>query len=241
MKKYLFVIPLIVLLSSCMGLTYITTPQTVALSQGNFKFVRTVKVETKAWYVFGIGGFEDRATEDVIEKLRVRAELQPNQALADIRVKTTNKYYLGIVIKRTLTAAATVVEFKDSGTNTFAVPKKENNVLFEKSQSEIKDQEFKAIFEIEKNKKNNSDIVVYESNKIEEENIEITSKDIESLSTRELEYLRLRKIRGTLKKGNVGNMLEIKAEVERINEWYNSIHDIYPEIHNILKEIKSLL
>ena len=120
MRKYLFVIPLMALLSSCIGLTNISTPQTVALSEGNFKFVKTVSAETKALYVFGIGGFKDEANEDVVEKLRLRANLQQNQALADIRVKSTTKTYFGIVTKRTLTAAASVVEFKDSETNTFA-------------------------------------------------------------------------------------------------------------------------
>lgn len=90
------------LLPSCVGLTNITTPQTVALNQGNFKFVKSVSAETKALYVFGIGGLRDRATTDVVEKLRKGAQLQSNQALADIRIKTTNKIYFGIVVKKNI-------------------------------------------------------------------------------------------------------------------------------------------
>ena len=107
------------LLPSCIGLTNISTPHTVALNQGNFKFVKSISAETKATYVFGIGGFKDKANEDVIDNLRLKANLQPNQALADVHVKVTTKTYLGIVTKRTLTASASVVEFKDSATNSF--------------------------------------------------------------------------------------------------------------------------
>ena len=129
MKKILLVVTAIsvtLLLSSCVGLTNISTPQTVALNQGNFKFVKSVSAETKATYVFGIGGFKDRATADVVEKLRETAQLQSNQALADIRIKTTKKIY-GIVVKRILTASASVVEFCDIATNTFI--ERENNKI----------------------------------------------------------------------------------------------------------------
>ena len=137
MKKILLVVTAIsvtLLLSSCVGLTNISTPQTVALNQGNFKFVKTVSAETKATYVFGIGGFKDRATADVVEKLRETAQLQSNQALADIRIKTTKKIY-GIVVKRILTASASVVEFCDIATNTFI--ERENNKINAESGNSI--------------------------------------------------------------------------------------------------------
>lgn len=130
-------LPVVILLSSCRGMTYISTPQTVALSQGNFKFVKSVKAETKAWYVFGIGGFRERAKEDVIEKLRVNADLQPYQALADIRVKTTNNGFRCFIWKRTLTAAATVVEFKDSDTNAFSKVESPSDLTMEFSRESI--------------------------------------------------------------------------------------------------------
>ena len=116
MKKLLILIS-VVLLSSCAGVTYISTPQTVALNQGNFKMVKTATAT--AYYVLGIGGFSEEANADVVEKLIEEARLQPNQALADIRVKTTCKCYLGVVVVRTLTASATVVEFTDSVTGVF--------------------------------------------------------------------------------------------------------------------------
>lgn len=115
MKKLLFIISTAMLLSSCAGLTHITTPQSVALNQANFKFIKSVSAETSAIYILGIGGLSQKATEDVIELLRAKADLQANQALADIRIKTTIKHFLaGLVINRTLTASATVVEFYDT-------------------------------------------------------------------------------------------------------------------------------
>lgn len=111
MKKLLLMLFSAILLTSCAGLTYISTPQNVALNTNNFKYIKSVSAETEAIYVFGIGGMSPSANADVIEKLIEEAHLKPNQALADIRIKTTNKCILGIIITRTLTASATVVEF----------------------------------------------------------------------------------------------------------------------------------
>ena len=101
----------VILLSSCVGLTNISTPQTVALNQGNFRFLKTVSASTSAFYFLGIGGLSNEANTDVVEKLIVEAGLQPNQALVDLRIKTTRKCFLGVVFTRTLTASASVVEF----------------------------------------------------------------------------------------------------------------------------------
>ncbi|MDD6473310.1 MAG: hypothetical protein PUF62_09830 [Bacteroidales bacterium] len=115
MKKIVIMMTAAILLCSCGGLTNITTPNSVAINQGNFKFVKTVSAETPATYVFGIGGLSRNANADVVEKLKGAAQLGPNQALADIRIqKTTKLWALGIVIKRTLTATASVIEFYDT-------------------------------------------------------------------------------------------------------------------------------
>ena len=109
----------VILLSSCVGLTNISTPQTVALNQGNFRFLKTVSASTSAFYFLGIGGLSNEANTDVVEKLIVEAGLQPNQALADLRIKTTRKCFLGVVFTRTLTASASVVEFVDTANGVF--------------------------------------------------------------------------------------------------------------------------
>ncbi|MBR3609665.1 MAG: hypothetical protein IKL50_07275 [Bacteroidales bacterium] len=230
MKKILLVVTAIsvtLLLSSCVGLTNISTPQTVALNQGNFKFVKSVSANTEATYVFGIGGFKDRATADVVEKLRETAQLQSNQALADIRIKTTKKIYLGIVVKRILTASATVVEFCDIATNTFI--ERENNKI--NAESLIQPKTSKPI-KIEKSAK-----VEKQENSIEQNFTSESNKE----STRESVYQQLLDINKTLQSNNVENIEDIEHKVKRIEKWYNNIGPTYPEIESLLKEIKKQL
>lgn len=229
MKKILLVVTAIsvtLLLSSCVGLTNISTPQTVALNQGNFKFVKSVSAETKATYVFGIGGFKDRATADVVEKLRETAQLQSNQALADIRIKTTKKIY-GIVVKRILTASASVVEFCDIATNTFI--ERENNKI--NAESLIQPKTSKPI------KVENPTKVENLGNSIEQNFTSESNKE----STREYVYQQLLDINKTLQSDNVKNIEDIEHKVKRIEKWYNNIARRYPEIESLLKEIKKLL
>ena len=121
-----------------MGLTSISTPQTVALNQGNFKFVKTVSASTTALYVLGIGGMSKEAEADVVKKLLEEANLQRNQALADYRIKTTNRCLLGIVVKRTLTASATVVEFDNQGVDSGLSAGVESPVSLEQSDRDAK-------------------------------------------------------------------------------------------------------
>lgn len=212
MKKILLAVIAIsvtLLFSSCVGLTNITAPQTVALNQGNFRFVKSVNAEVEALYIFGFGGIRDRANEDIVENLRLKAKLKSNQALADIRIKTTTKSYIGIVTKRTLMASATVVEFKDSVTNAFV----ETDAEFDEEIPNLR----------------------------LDENNQIYIEGRDELSTRKLEYERLKIINRYLKNGYTEGLNEINSEVDRISKWYNSISATYPEIHNILKEIKKLL
>jgi hypothetical protein len=82
---------------------------------------------------------------------------------------------------------------------------------------------------------------IVDTNTKEDEDIDLSLIDLKNLSPREVEFLKLKKIRYSLKNGNVEDMSEIKSEVDRISKWYNSISATYPEIHNILKEIKKLL
>ena len=260
MEKILLVVTAItvtLLLSSCVGLTNISTPQTVALNQGNFKFVKTVSTETKATYVLGIGGFKDRATADVVEKLREAAELQSNQALADIRIKTTKKIYLGIVVKRILTASATVVEFCNMTTNTFIESEniKTNTESFihpnnKKTQSKSKGKEQKQLSiketkqKISKQPKTSKPIKIEKSAKVEKQENSIEqnfTSESNKESTRESVYQQLLDINKTLQSNNVENIEDIEHKVKRIEKWYNNIGPTYPEIESLLKEIKKQL
>lgn len=146
MKKHLIIILAAALLSSCAGFTNITTPQNVALNQGNFKFIKSVSTSSTAYYVLGIGGLTKKANADIVEKLIEEAQLQPNQALADFRIKTTKKIFLGIIIERELTASASVVEFCNTGANTFSEPKTPNNTT--SSGQSVREAKIKRLTEI---------------------------------------------------------------------------------------------
>ena len=209
------------LLSSCAGLTNITTPQTVALNQGNFKFVKTVCVETYSHYVLLFGGISRSAKEDVVEKLIEAADLQPNQALADIRIKYTNEIWaLGIYIRRILTASASVVEFEDSETNAFSA----SDIINSTS-------DYTSPLNQEK-----------ETEQIIGSKIEVKNEKSQNLEyIRELVYNKLLQIKESIINETEKDRAQTIEEYKEIKAWYKNIHYIYPEIHNILKEIKSLL
>ncbi|MBQ8336653.1 MAG: hypothetical protein IJY44_03890 [Bacteroidaceae bacterium] len=147
MKKHILIILSAVLFFSCAGISHISTPRTVAINQGNFKFVKNVSTSSTAVYVLGIGGLTKKANADIVEKLIEEAQLKPNQALADYRIKTTNKIFLGIIVIRELTASASVVEFCDIKTNTFSACETPNVDSLIQSEREAK---LSRLFEINK-------------------------------------------------------------------------------------------
>lgn len=196
MKKF-FLIPLTaILLCSCGGLTNITTPNSVALNQGNFRFVKTVSAEVSSCYVFGIGGLSSRATSDVVEELKTSAQLQQNQALADIRIKTTTKVWVfGAVVRRKLTASASVVEFIDTGRRTTEAisPEEDSTDILKGNTTETKNQ--------------TTDIAHT-----------VTQKDV-----RETVHKRVQEINSLLKTDNVEDedRESIVKELNDIERWYS--------------------
>lgn len=214
MKKF-FLIPLTaILLCSCGGLTNITTPNSVALNQGNFRFVKTVTAEIPSLYVFCIGGLSSRATADVVEKLKTSAQLQQNQALADIRIKTTTKLWVfGIVITKKLTATASVVEFIDTG-------RKTNNAIgFEEDTTDIY--------------KGDTTETKYPTTDIEPS---VKQKDV-----RETLYKRVQEIKTLLKAGTVEDRESLAKELNDIEKWYgNNGYYTWDENKN-MRAVKQLL
>lgn len=214
MKKF-FLIPLTaILLCSCGGLTNITTPNSVALNQGNFRFVKTVTAEVPSVYVFCIGGLSSRATADVVEKLKTSAQLQQNQALADIRIKTTTKLWgFGIVITKKLTATASVVEFINTG-------RKTNNAIgFEEDTTDIY--------------KGDTTETKYSTTDIEPA---VKQKDV-----RETLYKRVQEINTLLKAGTVEDLESLAKELNDIEKWYgNNGYYTWDENKN-MRAVKKLL
>lgn len=199
---------------SCGGLTNITTPNSVALNQGNFRFVKTVTAEVPSLYVFCIGGLSSRATADVVEKLKTSAQLQQNQALADIRIKTTTKLWVfGIVITKKLTATASVVEFIDTG-------RKTNNAIgFEEDTTDIY--------------KGDTTETKYPTTDIEPS---VKQKDV-----RETLYKRVQEINALLKAGTVEDRESIAKELNDIEKWYgNNGYYTWDENKN-MRAVKQLL
>lgn len=214
MKKF-FLIPLTaILLCSCGGLTNITTPNSVALNQGNFRFVKTVSAEVSSCYVFGIGGLSSHATSDVVEELKTSAQLQQNQALADIRIKTTTKVWVfGAVVRRKLTASASVVEFINTG-------RKTNNAIgFEEATTDIY--------------KGDTTETNYSKTDIEPA---VKQKDV-----RETLYKRVQEINTILKAGTVEDRESLTKELNDIERWYSDNGYYTWDENKNMRAVKKLL
>lgn len=85
----------------------------VVLSQKNYHVVKTVKAETSATYVFGIGGLSKQALyNNAVAELTKKANLTGSQALVNVTVTNSAKLIV-CVGKVTYTAEATVIEFDE--------------------------------------------------------------------------------------------------------------------------------
>lgn len=119
MKKFFILVASVIMLASCAGVTNVTSPSSLTAYPGynpecKGKVIGTVTAQTEAVYFLGIGGLSESANADVLEILRQKANLKPNQALSYVHVVTTKKNYIfGLVQKRTLSANAVIIEFAD--------------------------------------------------------------------------------------------------------------------------------
>ena len=80
------------------------------LNEANFEYVRPIIATAKSTYIFGLGG--GNAEQQAIDNLRRSANLKENQALTNYSVTRTKKMITPIVIIKTVTASADIVEFK---------------------------------------------------------------------------------------------------------------------------------
>lgn len=113
MKKlsFIFIVTIAILLSSC-GIHSGFMNDSAALSQANFKIVKTVSHEAKTLKVFGFGGLQKRAlVAKAREALMAGANLQPNQTLTNVTVDMNLRLY-PIVTVQVATITADVVEFQ---------------------------------------------------------------------------------------------------------------------------------
>ena len=116
MKKILYaaiVAVATVCLSSCGIGAPVCQTEGVALSQGNFSYVRSVKAKATATYIFGIGGLSKTAKASyAIEKLKAENPLLANQAFTNFNVSVQRNCYVGIVMTSTTIVSADIVQFK---------------------------------------------------------------------------------------------------------------------------------
>lgn len=251
MRKLVFMLITAVVLSSCAGLTHITAPNSVSLSHGNFKFVKVVNAETEARYILGIGGMSNTATEDVVEKLRQNACLQKNQALADIHIKTTTKVYVGgLYVKRTLTASATVVEFRNEHSESLLHNKQSNNNIPQNAQQEsLVNPPSATVVEsgnehserLLPNKQSDNNIPQNAQQKSLANSSSVSKDNKEVEYTRETAYKILMEINKDLENGNIKDFESTKQQIEAINTWYHSYNVIYLDIEKQLRISKKYL
>lgn len=109
--KNLIMLLSVVALTSCVGLTKVTVPQSnVNIVGRDMETQRHVSYTLKKTYVFGIGGCSERARNtNIIDELMKKANLQKNEALAYISVSKNVNTYAGVVTIAKFTASGYVV------------------------------------------------------------------------------------------------------------------------------------
>ena len=90
-----------------------TTQTTVVLQDNNFDIVKSVKAESTATYICGIGGLsKESLRQNVVSMLTKEANLKGSQALTNVTINYHYETYLFVYQKLTCTAEGTVVQFK---------------------------------------------------------------------------------------------------------------------------------
>ena len=118
LSKVVMAVAAVLLLASCGVSQNLTTnanvnQTNVVLSQKNFHVVKNVEAEASASYIFGIGGFSKKALHDnAVAELTKKANLTGSQALVNVTVKSSAKFFL-IISQFTYYAEGTVIEFDE--------------------------------------------------------------------------------------------------------------------------------
>lgn len=82
----------------------------VILDSANFEYVKTIKEDASATYVLGFCG--GNPEQKAIDKVKATANLQPNQALTNYTITKSFHNIFGIVLVKTITVSADVIQFK---------------------------------------------------------------------------------------------------------------------------------
>lgn len=111
MKKLIFILPILLFLSSCFTLSDGNLGCSSAeLSTNNFKYVSTVYGTATSSKFLGLGGLNRGLVRKAVDELR--KDLKPNQALANMTIDKNNTFVLGgLIINQTIYVSADIVEF----------------------------------------------------------------------------------------------------------------------------------
>ena len=109
--RILLLVAVTMLLSSCVGFTFVTVPQSNINFVGkDFETQRHVQYTLTKTYIFGIGGMTARARNtNVVKELMKKANLQKNEALAYITISKNPNTFLGIITTVDIVASGYVV------------------------------------------------------------------------------------------------------------------------------------
>ena len=119
MRKILFSLCVVVLLSSCAASHIGVTTSSTSLTSNNFTYVqRDVQGTATCTYILTIGGLDKNAISAEAKKdLLKKYSLKPNQALANISTdfkRTMPFYVLGFIYNSLkCTVTADIIEFKN--------------------------------------------------------------------------------------------------------------------------------
>lgn len=111
LKKTLALVCVVLLFGSCATMSNLSSFDSgVSLSSGNYYYVKTVSAERTSSLLFGVLGGTDHS-QKAIDDLRKNANLEKNQALANVSVVKTTRYSL-FFVKYTVKVTADVVRFE---------------------------------------------------------------------------------------------------------------------------------
>jgi hypothetical protein len=87
-----------------------TISNNTILNAANFEYVKTVREQASTTYFLGL--FGGKPEQKAIDRLRISAKLQPNQALTNYSITKSFTTFFGIISVKTVTATADIVQFK---------------------------------------------------------------------------------------------------------------------------------
>jgi hypothetical protein len=134
MKRLSFLVLIYTVLSSSCAVHLGDFNASTSIQDANFIVVKPVCGFSVAQYVFGFGGLNtQRLVFEAKENLYINANLQKNQAIANVVVDNKYSFFLPFYLSHTVYLSADVVEF---GTNTLSQSKPSNESITKSLESE---------------------------------------------------------------------------------------------------------